>query len=101
MKTQLDYDIYRDNPTLVSKRSASTIDRLKESINSGLNDKLNIDKLFFIASKGAKSKRIVWDLIKKNKISVLRAHGRPNEYQHFKEMAEKLMQEEKKESFNH
>ena len=90
MKTQTDYDIYRDNLTFVSKDSVSTIEYLQMSNKAGLTmDKTHIDKLFFIASKGVKSKKIVWDLVKKNKVTVLRAHGKPNEYQKILESVKK------------
>lgn len=88
MKTQTDYDIYRDGVHFISETAKDSIESLKESNQNGLTDNLSTDKLFFLASKGAKGKKIVWDLVKKNKVSVLRAHGKPNFYLQLRESVE-------------
>ena len=94
MKTQTDYDVYRDCTDVINESAKDAIEWIKKKNEKGLRDKFNVDHLFFIASKGTKSKKIVWDLVRKSKVTVLRAHDRPNEYQ-------KILDSVKKECSNH
>lgn len=94
MKSDENYDPYRDSPHFIKECCVQAFENMHENPTGRVYD-FHRDMLFHIASKGKRSRDIVWRMVRKHKVTVLRASNRPNL---FKVMQDEQRQSEKRKS---